>query len=116
MAMKAPATLVADIGGTRARFALLDDSGLPDQVRILSVGDFAGPLEAIQAYLRAISIRPNDFQANLSLAAAYYSLDENAQALPYAKKAVEVQPQSAAPSLVSLPRAPHLRALSCARR
>jgi glucokinase len=51
MAMKAPATLVADIGGTRARFALLDDSGLPDQVRILSVGDFAGPLEAIQAYL-----------------------------------------------------------------
>ena len=44
MAMKAPATLVADIGGTRARFALLDDSGLPDQVRILSVGDFAWPL------------------------------------------------------------------------
>ncbi|HCZ15118.1 MAG TPA: glucokinase [Candidatus Accumulibacter sp.] len=43
--------LVADIGGTRARFALLDDQGLPHLVRILAVADFAGPVEAIEAYL-----------------------------------------------------------------
>lgn len=46
-----PAMLVADIGGTRARFALLDEHGSPQLLRILSVADFAGPVEAIQAYL-----------------------------------------------------------------
>jgi glucokinase len=40
------AMLVADIGGTRARFALLDESGSPERVRILAVADFAGPAEA----------------------------------------------------------------------
>ena len=45
------ARLVADIGGTRARFALLDEQGAPQQVQILAVADFAGPVEAIEAYL-----------------------------------------------------------------
>lgn len=48
------AMLVADIGGTRARFALLDESGSPERVRILAVADFAGPAEAIQAYLTEV--------------------------------------------------------------
>jgi glucokinase len=43
--------LVADIGGTRARFALLDQSGTPECVRMFAVADFPGPVEAIQAYL-----------------------------------------------------------------
>jgi glucokinase len=44
--------LVADIGGTRARFALLDESGAPQRVRILAVADFAGPIEAIRGLSR----------------------------------------------------------------
>jgi glucokinase len=43
--------LVADVGGTRARFALLDDGGALQQLRVLAVEDFAGPVEAIRAYL-----------------------------------------------------------------
>ncbi len=43
--------LVADIGGTRARFAVLDDGGALQQLRVLAVEDFAGPVEAIRAYL-----------------------------------------------------------------
>ncbi|WP_313950754.1 glucokinase [Accumulibacter sp.] len=46
--------LVADIGGTRARFALLDHQGSPHLIRIMAVADFAGPVEAIQAYLREL--------------------------------------------------------------
>ncbi|MDS4015044.1 MAG: glucokinase [Candidatus Accumulibacter sp.] len=49
--MRSPAMLVADVGGTRARFALLDDDGAPQHLRILAVEDHAGPVEAIQAYL-----------------------------------------------------------------
>jgi glucokinase len=55
--MSATAMLVADIGGTRARFALLDERGAPGLVRILAVTDFAGPVEAIQAYLAALGGR-----------------------------------------------------------
>lgn len=43
--------LVADVGGTRARFALLDDRGVPEDTRVLAVSDYAGPVEAIEAYL-----------------------------------------------------------------
>jgi glucokinase len=43
--------LVADIGGTHARFAVLDARGVPGSVRILAVADHAGPVEAINAYL-----------------------------------------------------------------
>lgn len=48
--------LVADIGGTHARFALLDESGTPDRVRVFVVADFAGPVEAIQAYLGELGV------------------------------------------------------------
>jgi glucokinase len=49
--MSAEGMLVADIGGTRARFALLDQTGSPNLVRIFTVSDFPGPVEAIQTYL-----------------------------------------------------------------
>ncbi|WP_300450983.1 glucokinase [Accumulibacter sp.] len=49
--MNRGARLVADIGGTHARFALLDEHGSPERVRLLAVADHAGPEEAIAAYL-----------------------------------------------------------------
>ncbi|KFB75667.1 glucokinase [Candidatus Accumulibacter cognatus] len=59
--------LVADIGGTRARFALLDESGKPDRVRILAVADFTGPAAAIRAYLTDVG-GPNLQAAAIALA------------------------------------------------
>ena len=60
--------LVADVGGTRARFALLDESGSPVQVRILAVADFASPVEAIRAYLSDVG-GPAPAAAAIALAA-----------------------------------------------
>jgi len=52
------ARLVADIGGTHARFALLDERGLPERVRVLAVADYVGPVEAVQAYLHEFDSPP----------------------------------------------------------
>ncbi len=52
------ALLVADIGGTHARFALLDERGLPERVRVLTVADYVGPVEAVQAYLHEFDSPP----------------------------------------------------------
>ncbi len=52
------ALLVADIGGTHARFALLDECGLPERVRVLAVADYVGPVEAVQAYLHEFGSPP----------------------------------------------------------
>lgn len=48
--MSSGVSLVADIGGTHARFALVDESGIvrPETYRC---ADFAGPAEAARAYL-----------------------------------------------------------------
>ncbi|MCM8626221.1 glucokinase [Accumulibacter sp.] len=62
------ARLVADIGGTSARFALLDDAGLPAQVRVLAVADHPGPAEAIDAYLAAIDAPGDLGEAAIALA------------------------------------------------
>ena len=44
--------LVADIGGTNARFALIfDDLGKPMHEHLLSCIDFTGPVAAIEHYL-----------------------------------------------------------------
>ncbi len=64
--------LVADIGGTRARFALLDESGSPGLVRILAVDDFAGPVEAVQAYLADVG-GPDLQAAAIALAAPVHA-------------------------------------------
>lgn len=43
--------LIADIGGTNARFALVDPDGLPSDARTLPVAGFPGLVEAATAYL-----------------------------------------------------------------
>jgi glucokinase len=43
--------LIADIGGTNARFALVEGDGLPTEERVLAVADHAGMVEAALAYL-----------------------------------------------------------------
>lgn len=50
-------TLVADIGGTHARFALADENGIHDPV-VLKAADYAGPVEAARAYLSKQSRKP----------------------------------------------------------
>lgn len=62
--MNRPSRLVADIGGTRARFALLDARGVPGSLRILAVADYAGPVEAISAYLNEVSPPGGPLQLN----------------------------------------------------
>ncbi|MEZ5905346.1 MAG: glucokinase [Geminicoccaceae bacterium] len=46
--------LIADIGGTNARFALTDAAGMPSRERHLAVAAYAGPGEAARAYLAAL--------------------------------------------------------------
>ena len=43
--------LIADIGGTNARFALVGEDGLPTGIRTLRVADHRGLVEAASAYL-----------------------------------------------------------------
>lgn len=51
--------LVADIGGTNARFGWVSAPGAPvSQVRRLAVPDFAGPAEAAMAYLADLAAAP----------------------------------------------------------
>ena len=38
--------LIGDIGGTNARFALVDENGLPAGARTLRVADYPGLVEA----------------------------------------------------------------------
>ena len=61
MAARAP-RLVADIGGTNARFALFYDERCQlVNERTLACDNFSGPVEAIEAYLRDCSTpRPNE--------------------------------------------------------
>lgn len=46
-----PLRLVADIGGTHARFALLDEGGVPTQIHNLRTAEFTDLSSAIRAYL-----------------------------------------------------------------
>lgn len=49
--------LIADIGGTNARFALVSVDGTVHEARCYSCNDFAGPVETARAYLSAKKIR-----------------------------------------------------------
>jgi glucokinase len=49
--MTMPQRLVADIGGTHARFALCGPDGEPQAEQILQVADYEGVVEAARAYL-----------------------------------------------------------------
>jgi len=66
--LKTPACLVGDIGGTRARFALLDERGAPGPATVLPVADHGGPVEAIEAYLDRVG-QPRLGAAALAVAA-----------------------------------------------
>lgn len=57
--------------------------------------------EAVRSYLTALTIRPNDFEANLNLATAYLQMAEPDQALPYGLRAVSLNNQSG-PARVNL--------------
>lgn len=67
-AMRKMVALVADIGGTHARFALVDSRGVPDQERVLAVADHDGPIAAISAYLAEVG-QPKPESAAVAIAA-----------------------------------------------
>ena len=46
--------LIADIGGTNVRFALIKGGGEPENARVLQCRDFDGPVEAAERYLSAL--------------------------------------------------------------
>lgn len=66
--------LVADIGGTHARFALLDAGGVPAQIHNLKTANFVNLSSAIKAYLSTVrqdvdKLRMSDVSAVISIAA-----------------------------------------------
>lgn len=64
--------LVADVGGTNARLALvLDDEAIPSNERVLRCADFPGLVEAIEHYLGevvALTGRPRPSEAAIAIA------------------------------------------------
>ncbi|MBX9635455.1 MAG: glucokinase, partial [Magnetospirillum sp.] len=46
--------LIADIGGTHVRFALVSPDGVPGDPTIMRCADYAGPAQAAKAYLGSI--------------------------------------------------------------
>jgi glucokinase len=67
MAREAPPVLLADIGGTNARFALAR-AGVVETIRELLVADHLGPLEAIRACLEETKPRARPRRAALAFA------------------------------------------------
>lgn len=53
-----PSRFVADIGGTNARFALLDSDGLPMQIRVLECANYPDVGAAIRMYLAMVGAEP----------------------------------------------------------
>lgn len=51
--MTAPTALIADIGGTHVRFAIVQESGEPLDTMVMRCADYVGPAEAATAYLMA---------------------------------------------------------------
>src|SRR3954469_20219192 len=49
--------IIADIGGTNARFALVNDNRISD-VQVLSCLDYKSPADAAKAYLTKIGAQP----------------------------------------------------------
>jgi glucokinase len=57
--LKQPTRLVADIGGTNARFALLDAEGVPIRIQVLECTDYPDVGAAIRTYLEIVEVRPS---------------------------------------------------------
>ncbi|MCY2926226.1 MAG: tetratricopeptide repeat protein [Planctomycetota bacterium] len=51
---------------------------------------------AVQVYLRATTIHPEDYEANLNLSACYHQLGRDEQAEQHCRKALAIRPNSAA--------------------
>lgn len=51
--------------------------------------------ESVRAYLRALAIKGDDFNANMNIGIAYLQLTEPSEALGYLQKAVQLDPKSA---------------------
>jgi glucokinase len=60
--------LVADIGGTNARFAVLGAKGAPTRLRVLACKDFPNLGEAVEAYLGSIDAEERPTRAAIALA------------------------------------------------
>lgn len=65
--MTAAQGLIADIGGTNARFALADAQGYGDEV-VLSVADYPGIVEATNAYLERVKPASRPVRAAFAIA------------------------------------------------
>jgi glucokinase len=63
------AGLIADIGATNARFALVEADGAITRMRVLATGDFASLSDAIEAYLAAEGVVQKPSRAVLAVAA-----------------------------------------------
>lgn len=50
--------------------------------------------DAVRAYLKALEIKPDDFDANLNIATAYLEMNEPGSGLAYAQRAVQINPRS----------------------
>ncbi len=50
--------IIADIGGTNARFALVDDAGSISNIDVLACAEYKSPGEAAQTYLKRINAKP----------------------------------------------------------
>ena len=50
--------------------------------------------EAVDVYLRAVTLDPDDFDTNLNLSACYFSLGKHALAEKYCKAAIAIKPDS----------------------
>lgn len=66
--MNHPEILVADIGGTRARFALANEHGLSGLECTLAVADYLNPIDAIRYFLNSVG-NPQLHSAALAIAA-----------------------------------------------
>jgi glucokinase len=82
--------LLADIGGTNARFALADADGRPTHERVLRTADYPGPVEAARAYLGSRTVETGVFagagpvegdRARLTNSPWSFSISETAAAL-----------------------------------
>lgn len=68
--MSSPPGLIADIGGTNARFALVAPGEEPRHALVLPCAEFAGPAEAAEAYLSRVSPGERPRRAAFAVAAA----------------------------------------------
>ncbi len=65
-----PAALVADIGGTNARFALVGEDGSVGDIQVLACRDYADPAAAASAYLAEVRPKAAPRRGALGVASA----------------------------------------------